>query len=248
VRRLYQTNWHGIPFSDFSRQSAWKIADGTFYSAFYKKFFERFSDWESLDHKWLAQKEAFSKFILGRIASSSAATLAVGCGLGAIERALLASGNVGLDVQEVTDTPLLWLKPLIPKEQIHIGFFPQCLPPGKKYDLIYLSAVDYCFDEKSWIDFLKSVRAVLRPGGRCLVISVTFYGSFNGKSDLSELSSTLRYPLSLIKQHLLKNGESQFWGYKRTQRDYQRSFQHAGFTKIIDGLLPDGMYWIEGNL
>ena len=41
----------------------------------------------------------------------------------------------------------------------------------------------------------------------------------------------------------------QFWGWRRTRREYQQLFTAAGFAGIADGWLDDGFetYWIRGR-
>jgi len=128
--------------------------------------------------------------------------------------------------------------------QIHQGDFPHCLPTGRRYDLIYLSAIDYCFTQRDWIDYLKTVQSLLTPKGSILIISASF------DPEIGFARSLVRYLKSSLKEIALSFGlkkNQQFWGFMRTRREYQTEMQLAGFKNIRDGFLPDGAYWISGQ-
>ena len=56
MRRMYQTEWHGIQFSSFGTTSSINLARPEFYQTFYQEFFKRYQNWEQLDPLWLERK------------------------------------------------------------------------------------------------------------------------------------------------------------------------------------------------
>ena len=49
--------------------------------------------------------------------------------------------------------------------------------------------------------------------------------------------------------HYLAVRRQQFWGWRRTRKEYRELFKKAGFQDIQDGFLKDGFdsYWISGK-
>lgn len=240
MKKLYEHSWHGIPFSTVARLDRTKVADATFYEAFYREFFRRYRDWSGLDPVWIKYKLAVAEFILRRIPDKSAPTLSVGCGLGFVERHLAERGVSGLEINDSSTASLQWLSPLISESRIHIGDVPDCLPREKRYDLIYLSAVDYCFDNNGLASFLSRLGERLSRRGRCLVVS----GSFDPGGWVRNARYLVRRTLEFLG---ILRGHGQLWGYFRTRREYRGILQAAGYTGIEDGFLENGAYWIEGG-
>ena len=52
MKRLYQKQWHGIPFSSFAEISSKKLADSEFYDKFYREFFKKYNDFNEIDQWW----------------------------------------------------------------------------------------------------------------------------------------------------------------------------------------------------
>lgn len=240
MKKYYENSWHGIPFSDVASLDTEKVAGAAFYEAFYKEFFNRYRNWSSLDPGWVGYKLKVAELILSRIPDQKAPILSAGCGLGFVEKHLIESGLSGLDVNETSVAPLQWLRPLIGESRIHLGRVPDCLPRGKLYDLAYLSAVDYCFDSEALQAYLGGIRSRLARGGRCLVVS----GSFDP-------GGLVRYAKYLVRRALDSLGvlrhRGQLWGYLRTRAEYRTIMRAANFVQIEDGLLGNGVYWIEGR-
>ncbi len=239
MRKFYQTEWQGISFESFCSVSSTTMADTKFYEAFYKEFFKRNAAWSDISPRWIATKNLAAQLIASRI-SSHDLCLSIGCGLGYIEKQLIETHKCDLHVTETSAAPLKWLAPLLTSDRLYIGFFPDCLPSDCSYDFIFLSGVDYCFDQKSWEQFLLSVRSKLTDKGRCLIIS----GSLQQES----MKGMLRYAISdlLVKLGIRKLG--QFWGYLRTKSDYRSAMITADFLRVQEGIISDGSYWIEGQL
>lgn len=230
MRKFYQTEWHNIPFAGFAEMSAGKIADTAFYDKFYAELFARHDNWDQLDREWLALKKQTADFIADLCKSDrQQSILALGCGLGVIEKHLLTAGLVNLEVTEVSARPLRWLKPLLAEGRAHIGLFPECLPAGKKYGLIYLSNIDYCFDREEFLKLLVAVKQRLRPGGSCLIFST----ALDTKGRLSAWLGALK--------RSRPNG--QFWGYLRTRAEFKTPLAQAGYEGITDGFMDKKTKW-----
>lgn len=239
MKKLYQTNWHGIEFISFAKLNEQTVADPDFYQSFYLEFFRRYSSWEELDPVWLAAKDKVADLIFSRIQYPGKRILSIGCGLGIVEKRLIERGVTNLDATETTAPQLLWISELMGKESLFLGMFPGCIPADRRYDLIYMSAVDYCFDDAGFSALLRDVHSRLEGGGRCLVVSGSFDpgGAWRG----------FKYRTRMILHSLRILGARQLWGYLRTRKDYFRALQSAGFEEILDGLTPEGTYWAEGR-
>lgn len=245
MRKLYQFEWHGIKFTSFASTSPFHLANADFYSSFYKKFFDCYHKKDDLSAKWLSNKIQVADFISKTIRHPNEQILSLGCGLGVIEEHLLNSGITSLDITETSDIPLRWIKSKFAPEKIHIGNFPECIKKPLKFDTIYLSAIDYCFNQKEWIKFLSSLKAHLKPNGRCLIISVSF--DHSSPNILNKLAATAK-DWTKILLHISKiQDRGQFWGYLRSRNDYFASFKHANFIQIKDGWINSDNYWIEGR-
>lgn len=252
MRKDYQNEWHGIPFESFTAVSSSKLADANVYSLFYKAFFKKYHNIEELDPLWVELKLQTARFLIqhNKLQKESS-ILSVGCGLGIAERSFIDTGFTNLEVTEVSEEPLRWLLPYIPRDKVHVGFFPECLPNDKRYDVIILSSVEYFFDQVQLISFLKSILEFLSPGGVCLLISWSFEDETVNVKPVQRFVSKGK---DLIKYALDKAGikkYGQFWGYKRNRKDFNYAMKAAGFKQINDGFLEKRTqwetYWIEGR-
>jgi SAM-dependent methyltransferase len=248
MRKFYQTEWHGIPFKSFTEVSSTRLADAQFYAAFYDAFFQRYNGWDDLNPDWVALKQQSAQFLMSRIKNSKQhRILSIGCGLGVIEKGLLEAGYSQLEVTEISASPLRWIEAELPKAQIHIGEFPDCVPENRTYDLIYLPGVEYIFDLPQLIGFLKRVKGRLAPGGACLLLS----WSFEFPSGFRQNAVFLKDAANSVLETLGIRHRGQFWGYTRNRQDFRRAVSAAEFTHIADGVLDKttrwDTYWIEGR-
>ena len=248
MRKFYQTEWHGIPFTSFTRPSMQKLADSDFYSLFYSAFFKKYKTVNDLAPEWINLKESAAAFIGTKI-NKQQSVLSIGCGLGIIELYLLRKGYSNLDITEVSATPLAWLKPLLPEEQVFIGHFPRCLPQGKKYDVILLASIEYFFKQKEMLYMLEECKALLKENGRCILLSWSF--DFVKKSLKYRIIYALKCLLKATVCRFSRRAPFQFWGYIRERSEFLALFRKAGFNQVQDGMLTDNprwnTYWIEGK-
>lgn len=238
MRKFYQTDWLGIQFASVSPTSKTCVADTGFYKRFYGEFFRRYAGLGDLDPAWIKAKQLVAEFIAGR-SSTSDRLLSIGCGLGIVEKYLHDSGYRHLDVTETSNVPLQWLRQWLPPERIHVGLFPACIAADIRYDLIYLSGVDYCFDQAEWIGFLRQVGGSLAPTGKCLI--------FCASVQESSLMRPLKEAIKDVADRLGLRSRGQLWGWQRSEAEHRAAMTAAGFRGIADGYVTDGIYWIEGG-
>jgi len=252
MRRYHQTEWQDIQFSDFSRLSSTNLAGPTFYQAFYEEFFRRYQRWGQLSSDWLKQKERCAELVLAR-SGDGARILSVGCGLGTMEHYLhVRNPQLDLFIHEVAPSAWRWIDGEFAAERKFLGLIPGCLPDGIRFDLVYLSAVDYALDDGALVGLLAALRQFLAaPGGQCLLISASF--QITPVSAAARVVSLLRRLKALAAAALDAFGlrpRGQFWGWLRTQEEYRSLLRRAGYGNIEDGFIEhedQAQYWIAGR-
>jgi hypothetical protein len=247
MRKMFQKQWHNIQFDEISTISSRRMAGADFYGKFYKAFFDRYKKFDELDKDWLDQKGQIVNLV-AMIVKSDSKVLSVGCGLGYIENCLIKlRPNIDLCVQEVTKICWPWLSSDIKESQRFVGEITKCLPNEKKYDIIYLSGVDYAIDSGDLIGILTYLRKLLEPGGRCLMISASF------NDDQEAVKSFARNAKDLAKylfEILLFKSRGQFWGWSRNESEYNALMNKAGYKNIESGFTEKcghRQYWISGS-
>lgn len=255
VRRFYQESWQGIPFTSFSHISFFHLANSKFYSTFYEELFKRYKNWDDLPKEWRENKANDAMWLAKRLKKIICSepgqegvprVLSIGSGVGYMEKMLLElCPDIELYVNEPSTVGMKWLKKIIPAERIFIGLPTVCLPSDMTFDLVYLSAVDYGINSHELERLLEQLRSQLAPGGQLICISASLLqeDSFVG-SLVNAMKNVIRAIL-----HYLGIRRQQFWGWRRTQREYRKLFSAAGFHNICDGTLKDGFesYWISGE-
>lgn len=256
MRRFYQESWQGIPFTAFSHISFFHLAEPKFYATFYEELFRRYQGWDDLPAVWRENKRKDASWLIGELRAHLAnedpartepvRVLSIGSGVGFMEKTLLEEmPELELHVNEPSTVSLRWLRKVVPNERIYIGLPPACLPSDISYDMIYLSTVDYGIPQRELEYLLRELRAQLAPGGELICLSASLLeedsavGSF-----VNALKIIIRGAL-----HVMGIRRQQFWGWRRTRREYQQLFRTAGFTSVSDGWLDDGFetYWIRGR-
>ncbi|MCR5814081.1 MAG: class I SAM-dependent methyltransferase [Desulfovibrio sp.] len=255
MRRFYQESWQGIPFTKFSHLSFFHLAGSKFYSTFYEEMFSRYSSWEALPLEWRENKRSNALWLLDRIRAQRAEAgersepfrvLSIGSGVGYMEKLLLdAMPDIELYVNEPSTVGLKWLRSYLPADRVFIGYPPLCLPSDVYYDMIYLSAVDYSLSTRLFLHLLDALRAQLEPGGQLICLSSSF---LEEDSVIGSFVNAIKIVIRAIL-HYLGVRPQQFWGWRRTRREYQQLFKQAGFFSVSDGFVEKSpeTYWIVGK-
>ena len=255
MRRFYQESWQGIPFTKFSHLSFFHLAGSKFYSTFYEAMFSRYSSWEALPLEWRENKRSNALWLLERIRQQKAEAgertepfriLSIGSGVGYMEKLLLdAMPDLELYVNEPSTVGLKWLRSYLPPDRVFIGFPPLCLPSDVFYDMIYLSAVDYSIATRQLLGLLDALRAQLEPGGQLICLSSSF---LQEDSVIGSFVNAIKILIRAVL-HYLGVRPQQFWGWRRTRREYQQLFKQAGFFSVSDGFVEKSpeTYWIVGK-
>ena len=242
MQRIFQKQWHGIDFDSFWHGSSKKLAGSDFYRDFYRQFFQTYHAPSDLNPSWLQrQDEIFHTLLTPELLGlPHERVLSVGCGLGILEGKLFSAGHTNVSVYEVSDAPLKWIRQVLPKKQIFLGNFPDCLGAEEKFDCILLSGVEYFFQQPELIDFLKKVRALLKPQGRCLVVSSSVIVQNSG---LRNIYKRFREFVALALHKWQIRSLGQFWGYSRTVEEFQSAMLSARFSGVDFAFFPKVGNW-----
>ncbi|WP_297672502.1 methyltransferase domain-containing protein [uncultured Desulfovibrio sp.] len=221
MKRLYQTEWQHISFTDFAEPSFFSAAGGDFYSAFYARLFTAYASYEALDAGWRAAKRRNAEKIAATARTlgkdgNRVKILSIGCGLGFTERELLRiAPECEIFCHDITETPLRWLKEFIPADHICTGLLPQCLPdPQARFDLIYLGDMDYALDDAAYVGLLSTVRELLTEDGKALICTVSLQ-EWDAAPLRRKMSDAKEWLHTLIL-HCSGRQKFQFWGWMRT--------------------------------
>ncbi len=248
LRKLWQQDWFGIRFSDIEPTSSRKLAESVFYEKFYNCFFARYGSWSDLPRAWRAHKREVADKLLGLVNGGDKSVLSVGCGIGYIERCLLASGISAdrLHITEIVEPPLRWIARELPRRQIHVGPIPECLPSGAKWDTVYLSSVEYALDDASLCRLLFRLRSKLREGGQLILISSTFIDSPSLlETSINAAKEWIKHGLDWVRLR----DRGQFWGWARTIDELEDLFRVAGYSRITSGYVEPSRvsYCVQGQ-
>jgi SAM-dependent methyltransferase len=233
---FYQSEWQNIPLASCAKLSCTRLPDAAFYAAFYEAFFRGCRSFADMPATWTAQKEFWAEKVLSCLPASNAPrVLSVGCGLGYVESVMLAKrADIRLHCTEITEIPLRWLRPLLPEGRCHVGYVPDCLPPGVAFDVIYCGNIEYAMPDAVWLRLLQALRARLAEGGELLILSTTL---------LPEPPGSLIGRARRCRQHLRVLGHRlglkavQFWGWRRTLEENAALCREAGLSGIRHGPL-----------
>lgn len=252
MKKFYQTEWQGIQFCEFAKLSSNNLAGPEFYQAFYDAFFKRYQNWGQLPSNWGKEKERCAEFVLSRKGLGSR-LFSIGCGLGAMEHYMHAQApQPNLFIHEVAPSAWRWIGAEFPEERKFLGLVPACLPDSIQFDLVYLSAVDYALDDDALVGLLAAIRPLLIDAdGKCMLISASFQDT---PTTLKERVISLVRELKTVAAAAMDacgvRSRGQFWGWSRTQKEYQSVMRRAGYCDIEDGFIdPDkrAHYWIAGR-
>ena len=251
MRRMYQCEWHGIEFSSLAGCSSRRLADAAFYVAFYEKFFARYRNWEDLSPTWRRGKELCAERVLS-VAGPRSTVLSIGCGLGYMEYFLRArSADTDIYLHEVAPSAWNWIRGEFAVDHLLLGEIPACLPAEARFDVAYLCAVEYALDDEALVHLLASLRSVLRPRGRLLMISASFQPT--ASTAVEHVRAVARGVKDVVAAALDAAGlrsRGQFWGWMRTREQLRALMRSAGYRDVEDGFVEPSRrdyYWIAGS-
>ena len=201
-----------------------------------------------MPQQWRESKEVWAKIILEDIKGKQpVSVLSVGAGVGYMESFILKQyPDVDMHCTDVTDKHLQWLAAYLPKENMHIGYVPQCLPADLTFDYIYCAAMDCVMTDRDWITFLHSLCNSLKPDGILLILTASLVMPWSGNN---RFLGRVRYYKNQIKgasRHVLGIEKQQFWGYCRTEEENINLLRKAGYSLLSNGPLgnnPTCMYF-----
>ena len=246
MKRMYQTGWQRIQFTDFAKLSTTELAGGEFYNAFYRELFLRYGGYDELDMSWRRNKQEIVDWIAKRTPAVSR-ILSVGCGLGYMEYCLYRDHrhNIELHVQDYASDALSWLRQELPDERIHlVGWACK----NDLFDLIYMSAVDYAVPQDEMIKLLSDQNAQLREGGACLLISASFLEEC--PPAIQKIKGWGKGIVKRVLEAFDLYHRGQFWGWQRTKLEYRELMAKAGYIDVADGFIEtpnQRTYFIEGR-
>ena len=235
--KFYNDQWFSISFSDIQKLSRTKIAGQDFYECFYQAFFNKYDSFDDIDSSWREQKLAVGDFIVSGL--SAGKILSVGAGLGFVESYIHSEFRdiLELHVTDFSDVSNKWLREILPQGRVHKEDI------GNGYDLIYISNVDYSLTDIEFISMLQSFDSALNKGGQILIISSTFLSSRFWGLGWHKIKSSLKYILEILN---IKKAKSQFWGFLRYPRDFERICNDAGLSVSSSGMFGN-LYYVKAR-
>jgi SAM-dependent methyltransferase len=257
VRRLYQDTWFGIAFSSFTNVSFFHLAEPGFYEQFYATLFRMYDSWDALPQNWRTTKVIQARW-LARQAEEMAASLhahhenrplrvfSLGSGIGFVEYNFLKElPEAELHISEPSTIGMDWIRACIPSERIHIGAGLSALPQDLRFDMIYLSGVDYFLRQNEFVRLLKELHPRLAQGGRLICLSGSFLEDDGLLSSFAAACKTIIYVLL----HFAGIRRKQFWGWLRTREEYLAAVREAGYEDIREGRLENETrtFWMSGR-
>ena len=233
------------------------LAGSDFYEQFYAALFRTYDSWEALPQNWriakttqanwlARQAEELSASLQAKCAPPPLRVFSVGSGLGFVEYNFLKKlPEAELHVNEPSAIGMDWIRACIPPERIHIGAVPGALPQDVRFDMIYLSAVDYFLRQNAFARLLAELRPRLARGGRLFCLSASFLEDDGMLSALAGVCKTSLYALL----HLAGIRRTQFWGWLRTREEYLAAIRETGYEDIREGRLEDEArtFWMSGG-
>ncbi|KAF5067598.1 hypothetical protein DSECCO2_251900 [anaerobic digester metagenome] len=230
MRRSYQWHWHYIPFFAFSKLSFFKIADKLFYNSFYEEFQKKYTSPDQLSETYKLFKEESLDNILQNIdVDSEKKVLSISCGNGYVEHRLLQERpNITLYCTELSEEIPSFLDKNFLKNNLRIGFVPECLKKEDKFDIIYIIEVDYSMSNTQWVDLLKSLGDYLNKDGIIIIHSTYEHYYFSVRRHIEQFISTIQ---TLVNHFLLKK-PVQLWGWKRSIQEHIALCKKAGLHEI----------------
>lgn len=241
MRKLYQTEWFGIEFTEFAQLSKQHLADSQFYALFYERFRNRYRTYDALPEAWRRGKDAVATH-LADVLEGSRRILSIGSGIGYVETRLaqILADRGCREVKIVALEPgaiaTYFSKPAN-VESIN-GFFPKAVA-GRTFDAVYASNIDYCFLDHQYEKLLRDIHDFGAP--QLLLTNIIVPPRTNAL--FSSFKSAAKWLLSLVGRY--KYG--QFWGYLREISEHEAFLRRSGFQIVSTGHIPDNGCWIKAR-
>ncbi len=231
MRKMHQTEWFGLRFSETGWILSEELADARFYDRFYRYLFTKFSAWSDLPSAWRYEKQPVVDLLHRSMHTGGKTLLSVGCGIGFVEHELLQRGvpPENLFLNEIAEIPLSWIRKEVAHEHIYVGHIPECLPPQKKWDIVYLGNMDYALGQKDLVSLLKALRARLQPDGKCILVTTAIVPS---QSIRQVITNIIKDCGKGILGFLGIRERGQFWGWNRTPDELEDVFRAAGYSRF----------------
>jgi SAM-dependent methyltransferase len=221
---FYQHEYHNIPFRELKgEKDESRVVGREFYSTFYQALISRTTE---ASPKWIEHKRKIGKLLAGRILSTSSPqeqlrVFSVGAGLGIVEDELCSYG-FACDALECEPYSLSWLKKSFPQVRVLVGDGMNLPCRSEVYDLVFMSAADYCFDRMQYEQVLGEMRRIVKPDGRVVCVCVS------NLSLKSFIRGTLKKALinAWNRPHPVEGEVA--WGYQRTIGEHLSVGRKAG--------------------
>lgn len=251
MQPFWETEWQGIVFSEIASTSETELAGAEFYNAFYRELYGRYAGYDDLAPSWRNEKRELVTWLRGQLTGPSR-VLSVGCGLGYMECLLHESAGerIELHVSEYAIEALRWIRERMPADRIHDETSDSLSDATRRFDLIYLSAVDYALPQAALVNLLRQQRERLAPSGACVLISASYMEENPSLRErvLFTVKATARRIIGRRPPAPGKRG--QLWGWKRTRSEYRAAMLASGFATFNDGFIEtrsQRTYFIRGR-
>ncbi|HIC10173.1 MAG TPA: class I SAM-dependent methyltransferase [Campylobacterales bacterium] len=228
MKKIWQKEWFGIKFSEFTELDSNKIASPEFYEKFYNVFYERYSSYEDLPLSYKKSKIETAKDIL-KLSETYDRILSIGAGNGIIEYYILQNSNKKITALEPSDNSR-WLKNIDDIDFIS-GFFPDAVMDKEKFSFGYCSNIDYVFNDEEYRQFLKSI---YQYGFE------EFY-----LVEIVSPTNSFKYYLKELLSYVGLYQKGQLWGYLREIKEHINIAKSVGFSEIKHGKHQNGHSWIQ---
>ncbi len=241
MKRLYDTQWHNIPFSSFSKLSYFNLPDRSFYEKFYDVFFSKYADYEVLSSELRMKKELQGAHIVETIKQLPAHSniLSFGCGMGYLEYKMLPlihARSLNLYCYETSEVQFSFLRKYLGSSYCLSGVIQKSIPKDVKFDLCYLLAVDYALTNHQLIDLLRILKKFLNQNGMLMVSSITVEEyKINNDFYFKKLYKIWKEKINYI----FRDPDMQFWGWYRTIDELLRICLESGLRVKEYGSFED---------
>ena len=156
-----------------------------------------------------------------------------------IEKILLERGNFNANffAIEPSGISIKWISEYS-GIRVYNGYFPEVLADEKiAFDFAYARAIDYIFNKKEYINFLKGI----------IGYGITEFTIISVCIDKRSLNILFKDLLKILLSKLNLYELGQFWGYLRSEKDHRESFLCAGFKHLSVEYLDQSTIAITGR-